>query len=99
MNILGFFVRSVKHDFVLWFQKHCPVHIPRKFPKPPSGHCSCGKPYTRIIAIDTGDGLDMEWACEDDCGEGVPVEDGWWPFWFGAWGNTKNLAKIGIEIV
>jgi len=91
----------------LWFKikwwwrdtasKHMP-RIPRRFPKPPERMCAiCGKPFTKIAAIDTGDGWAFEWGCDDDCcNDNIPIDCGWFPFVFG-WATRKDLKRIGIE--
>ena len=74
------------------------IHIKREFPKP-SGVCGfCGKPYDRIIAIDTGDGWEMSFECENYCGWCDPIV-GWYPFWFSAWATSDDMNRAGIEPV
>lgn len=91
-------IRRPWMDFCEWIAKHCPVHIPTRRPKPPEELCECGKKLTRMIAYDTGDGYEIDWICEDDCGFAFPVV-GWWPFWFGAWAKDNDFEKVGIEAV
>lgn len=74
------------------------IHIKREFPKP-SGTCGfCGEPFDRIVAINTGDGWEIDFGCSNYCGEGEPIV-GWWPFWFGAWANENDFESAGIEVV
>lgn len=91
--------RFFRVTFPEWFAKHCPVLIPTRRPRPPKDNCPCcRKPYTKIIAIDTGDGFEFDWECASYCGRPVII-DNWYPFWFGAWANRTDLLKIGIEEV
>ncbi len=74
------------------------IHIPTKRPPLPAKFCGvCSESYTRIIAIETGDGWSMDWECENECGWTEPIV-GWWPFWFDAWAGPKDFRKIGIEV-
>ena len=78
------------------------VHIPTRRPPAPSEFCSvCGKQLVKLIAIDAGDGWDIEWECEDEncwgMGDTIPAV-GWWPFWFGAWATSADLERVGIEV-
>ncbi len=102
-NFLQKFIGYMIINFLLfkeWFQKNCPVHIPTRRPKPPTEPCVCGKPFDRLIALDTGDGWMFLWECENYCGECDPegIND-WWPFLFGVWATGNQLERIGIEVL
>lgn len=91
--------RFFKIIFPEWFAKHCPILIPTKRPQPPKTNCPyCDNPYTKIIAIDTGDGWEFDWECDSSCGHPVMI-DNWYPFWFGAWAKSTDLEKLGIEVM
>jgi hypothetical protein len=71
--------------------------IPNRKPKAPV--CKCGKEMA-LLATNTGDGWAFFWECQnyDNCGEqGEDME--WYPFMFGAWCSSKDLERIGIEVV
>jgi hypothetical protein len=86
-----------KIDFDNWIGKNFPFYICKKFPEISSKTCSeCHGKFSKIIAIDTGDGWEFMWECENNCGYCEPICD-WWPFWFGKWASCKDLNKIGIE--
>ena len=89
-------LRSQLTDTGDWFAKNCPVHVPTKRPACPNTLCVCGGTISKIIAIDTGDGYEMDWACDNDCGECEPIV-GWWPLWWGVWVNYDILQRLGIE--
>jgi hypothetical protein len=87
-----------KCDLAEWVAKHAPKIRTRK-PEPPAQLCDvCHKPYTRIIAVYTGEGWALEWECDNGCGWCVPLED-WWPFMFGAYCGWRDLERAGIEVV
>ena len=88
-------------DLHEWIARHAPL-IPVAKPKPPLGaFCpDCRHLLTKICAVDTGDGWAFFWECEDNCGAAdCFVDDSWYPFRFGAYCNSKDLAAIGIEVV
>lgn len=94
----GLIWRFFKIYFPDWFQRTCPIKIAKKQPPVPTQLCDCGKPYTQMVAYDTGDGYALFWICDDDCGSPIDVEN-WWPFWFGVWATPKDFERVGIEVV
>lgn len=98
LNIAYWRFHSRKIQFQEWFAKIFPFKIPMPKPKFPKIVCSiCNEPFSKIVAIDTGDGWCFMWECENNCGYGDSVEN-WYPFWFGVWCNSKDLDKLGIEV-
>jgi hypothetical protein len=81
-----------------WVARHAPK-IPTRRPEPLSEPCrACGKPQDRLYAVYTGDGWDLFWECENECGDGDSIYN-WWPFHFGAHCSANDLRRVGIEVV
>lgn len=89
-----------KYDIRDWLQKNFPLKIKRKFPKPPGKFCSmCGEPLNKICAYIDCDAVYFTWECENNCYADEEFVVGWWPFLFGVWVKTKDLERVGIEII
>lgn len=87
----------IYYRFRLWWFNKAAKHIPlicAPRPKPPYCECkSCGQTL-KLMAVDTGDGWDFFFDCDDACD---PIWIEWWPFLFGAWCGRRDLELIGIE--
>jgi len=91
------YIRNFRETFGKFVGLKLHIHIKRRYPQP-TGICGyCGKPYDRIIAIDTGDGFELSFECENYCGWCEPIV-GFWPFWFGAWATVSDFERAGIEV-
>jgi hypothetical protein len=87
-----------RRDVREWVGKHAPK-IRARWPQPPESVCPiCGKPFVKICAVHTGDGWDLFWECENECGDGDSIYN-WWPFHFGAHCSGNDLRRVGIEVV
>jgi len=87
--------------FTSWWENKINPHMPRIFlglPAKPNKVCpECGRPFSKVCAIHTGDGWALFWECENNCGGGEEYIDDWSPFFFN-WCTGSDLRKHGIEI-
>lgn len=84
----------------------CPNHLPVikddwTMPAPPAALCgSCDKPLDLPIALNEGDGWELLWECQEQCGDSYDDEYRIaWPFVDDATGDGDDLEKLGFTVV
>ena len=57
----------------------------------------CGSVLVKKIAVWTGDGWELYWECDNDCGSLMKDID--WPFGYDELADADDLSALGFTIV